>query len=235
MKKKSLCLLAISLLSLSPVLALDHDDTWTIESNQPGTHTLATNKFYYGFRLNISSNEHTKRFDITPTSPSIYDYDKAQYCSVTTNVGALAQHNAPVYLIQTTRDGKVLAVSDNGISTLGTSTWTFNNSIATIDTSDHNYFVFSNTNNITIGTHFDDTHIVQAGGSLVGDWGQTPGSESLVGIGKSNENYNVDASHYAPIVTIQLCEGKLIPEPSTATLGLLGLSFVLLRRRVKKD
>ena len=220
MKKTLTLLLSLGLFAITSLA----NAATTFTTTNSSTSTVA-NAYYTGFRLNLDPSLANSRLTTasTPASTSIPQY--VQLDSISTNIRRITagtNTNTELFLALADSSGNVISMSD-GVSQIGEVTWNFTNT--TISTTENLYFYFVKDSNISTVT---SDSLIAAGSSTLINYGDKSGTDSLTLIGGDNTSMSINNQNYATKLVIKTSP---IPEPSTATLGLLGLGALMMRRR----
>ena len=203
-----------------------------------GNSATATvnNAWYNGFRLNLDDTLASQRLSTSSDTAGVAmsDFTTVKLDSVTTNIrsntgtGNGANPGGNVYLAVTNSAGTVLNMSTNFVTASGDQTWNFSDT--SISTTENLYFVFTKST-YTAGHTLLASDMVSAGGGTMIQYGNQSGLSSLNFLGNNTApSMNDNNQNYGPKLTLKTSVDA-VPEPSTATLGLVALAGLLARRR----
>ncbi len=215
------------------------DDTTTYSTTNSASTTV-NNAWFNGFTFTLDSDFASSRLTTTATAGELAFADQNQVSldSITVNIRSV--QGTSVGLALTNASGMVLTVSDNSVTSTGNQTWTFTNT--SISTTEQLYFVYFNAAadaGVSVGTTLTAGQMVMAGGSKMIQYGNQTGVDSLYMLGNNqSKNMSANKQSYAPMLTIATSSiptppAPSIPEPATATLSLLALAGIAVRRRRK--
>ena len=232
----------ITLLALAGAAMADEatDVLYTSTSNG----TAAGGYEAKGFAFNLSGSALT-----TTSTPSSYDFsDSVTLSSISLTVRDVKENGSEDL------DGKyIIVITDSALKIQGWSSnvsdtatddqgysFTWNFADVTLDT-DTTYYAIAYDANVSLTkdtTLSQVGEVMQFGDNGVSDYGAnglsfdgaSTGKTGLMFLNKNSYAINTAQTQYAPNVTIVT---KMIPEPTTATLSLLALCGLAMRRRRK--
>lgn len=241
-----------TLITVLALVGVAHSEDYTFTTSNTSI-TSVSNFWGNGVALVLNPDAANSRLTTTvsPDGAAMEDFDTVGLSSITINIRSL-QNSAGIKLALTNSSGVILTLSDNAVTSTGNQTWTFSNT--TVSTTDTLYFVYTALENedavvgYTLTTGGDGkvtkdevtggvtnvSDLIMCGASSLADYGDgnTAGVSTLAFLGSNNSrDFTLNDVRYAPYVTVVTT--ATIPEPSTATLSLLALAGLAVRRRRK--
>ena len=202
--------------------------TTTVADKQPG---LSSPFWLSGFRFNLNPHFDCPHLQTISSSESIKlaDFNTINLEAITLYDVYDLNGVSNVYMALVDASGKVVCMSDNSISGTGESTWNFKDT--TISSSADIFMVFTKRGHSTGDVLASSDMALLSARRGISGIVDAPYDDDFSSFGNIDDpSMNPSDFHNTPDIKITTSADS-IPEPSTATLGLVALVGLLSRRR----